>query len=50
MTPPDGRPVAMTPAELAEYRRRQRSRALVMALALGALAILFFAISLAKIM
>ena len=45
MTGPD-----MTPAELAEYRRRQKSRSIAMALVLGALAILFFAISLAKIM
>ena len=42
--------VGMSGAEQAEYRRRQRSRSLVMAVALGALAILFFAISLAKIM
>lgn len=39
----------MTPAEQAEYRRRQKSRSIVMALGLGALALLFFAISLAKI-
>jgi hypothetical protein len=31
-----------------EYRRRQQARALVMALVLGALVILFFAISIAK--
>ncbi|SNS92954.1 hypothetical protein SAMN06295912_12446 [Sphingomonas laterariae] len=31
-----------------EIRRRQRSRALVMALILGALVILFYAISIAK--
>ena len=32
----------------AEIRRRQKSRALVMALILGALVILFYAISIAK--
>jgi hypothetical protein len=31
-----------------EIRRRQRSRALVMALILGALVVLFYAISIAK--
>ena len=31
-----------------EIRRRQKSRAVVMALALGALVILFYAISIAK--
>lgn len=31
-----------------EYRRRQKSRAIVMALVLGAMVILFFAISIAK--
>jgi hypothetical protein len=36
----------MTPEE--EIRRRQRSRALVTALVLGALVILFYAISIAK--
>jgi hypothetical protein len=36
----------MTPDE--EIRRRQRSRALVTALVLGALVILFYAISIAK--
>ena len=35
--------------ELAEIRRRQRSRAVAMALALGGLVILFFAISIAKV-
>jgi len=38
----------MTPEQQAEIRRRQRSRALVMALVLGGLAILFFAITIAK--
>jgi hypothetical protein len=38
----------MTPAEEAEVRRRQRSRALVTALVLGALVILFYAIAIAK--
>jgi hypothetical protein len=38
----------MTPAEEAEVRRRQRSRALVTGLILGALVILFYAISIAK--
>lgn len=50
MTGPEMTPPEMTAAKLAEYRRRQKSRSIVMALALGALAILFFAISLAKIM
>jgi hypothetical protein len=36
----------MTPDE--EIRRRQRSRALVTALVLGALVVLFYAISIAK--
>jgi hypothetical protein len=38
----------MTPEHEAEYRRRQQARARVMALVLGALAILFFAITIAK--
>jgi len=38
----------MTPAEEAEVRRRQRSRALVTGLILGAFVILFYAISIAK--
>ena len=38
----------MTPAEEAEVRRRQRSRALLTALGLGALVILFYAIAIAK--
>jgi hypothetical protein len=36
----------MTPDE--EIRRRQRSRALITALVLGALVVLFYAISIAK--
>jgi len=32
----------------AEYRRRQKSRAIVTALVLGALVVLFYAISIAK--
>ena len=38
----------MTPAEEIEYRRRQRARAKVTALLLGALVVLFFFISIAK--
>lgn len=38
----------MTPVEEAEIRRRQKSRAVVTALILGALVILFYAISIAK--
>lgn len=38
----------MTPEELAEIRRRQKSRSLVMAVILIALVILFYAISIAK--
>jgi hypothetical protein len=38
----------MTPEEQAEIRRRQKSRSIMMALALGALVILFYAISIAK--
>ncbi len=40
----------MTPEELAEIRRRQRSRSIVMALILGALVVLFYAISIAKML
>jgi len=36
------------PASDADIRRRQRSRALVTALVLGALVVLFYAISIAK--
>lgn len=39
----------MTPDELARIRARQRSRALVTALILGAMVILFYAISIAKL-
>ncbi|MGE3747265.1 MAG: hypothetical protein AB7G25_16395 [Sphingomonadaceae bacterium] len=38
----------MTPAEEAEVRRRQRARALVTALVLGGLVVLFYAIAIAK--
>jgi hypothetical protein len=38
----------MTPAEQDEVRRRQRSRAIIMALLLGAFVILVYAISIAK--
>ena len=38
----------MTPEELREYRARQRGRAIVMGIILGALAILFYAITIAK--
>lgn len=40
----------LTPEELAEIRRRQKSRSLVMALGLGALVILFYLISIAKML
>ncbi len=40
----------MTPGEEAEIRRRQRSRAIVTALVLAALVILFYAISIAKML
>ena len=39
-----------TPEEQAEIRRRQKSRALVMALILGAFVILFYAIAIAKML
>lgn len=39
----------MTPQEQDQIRARQRSRAIVMGLALGFLVILFFGITLAKI-
>ena len=39
----------MTPQEEEQYRARQRSRARVMALLLGAFVILMFAITIAKI-
>jgi hypothetical protein len=38
----------MTPAEQDEIRRRQRSRAVIMAVLLGAFVILIYAISIAK--
>lgn len=38
----------MTPEELALCRKRQRGRAVAMGVVLGALAILFFAITIAK--
>jgi hypothetical protein len=38
----------MTPAEQEEIRRRQRSRAVIMAVLLGAFVILVYAISIAK--
>ena len=38
----------MTPEELAEYRARQKSRARVFGLLLGALAILFYAITIVR--
>jgi hypothetical protein len=40
----------MTPDEEAEIRRRQKSRAIVMALLLGAFVILMYAISIAKML
>lgn len=42
--------MSYTPEEQAEIRRRQKSRAIVMALILGALVILFYAISIAKML
>ena len=39
----------MTPQQEDEIRRRQRSRATIMALLLGAFAVLLFAITIAKI-
>ena len=39
-----------TPEQLAEIRRKQKSRSLVMALILGGFAILFYAISIAKML
>jgi hypothetical protein len=38
----------MTPAEQDEIRRRQKSRAIIMAVLLGAFVILVYAISIAK--
>ncbi|HMO76718.1 MAG TPA: hypothetical protein PKD99_15150 [Sphingopyxis sp.] len=48
MTDETPEPFDPEPFDEAEYRRRQRSRANLMALLLGALAILFFAITIAK--
>ena len=42
--------MSLTPQEEAEIRRRQKSRAVVTALILGALVILFYAISVAKML
>lgn len=39
----------MTPEEEALIRARQKSRSMVMALILGALVVLFFAVTIAKI-
>ena len=39
----------MTPQDQNEYRKRQRGRAIVMALLLGAFVVLMFAITIAKI-
>ncbi|HWK36900.1 hypothetical protein [Sphingomonas sp.] len=39
----------MTPKNQDEYRARQKSRALVMAILLGVFAVLMFAITIAKI-
>ena len=38
----------MTPEQLQEVRKRQRSRSIIMALILGALVVLFFGITIAK--
>lgn len=40
----------LPPEDQAEIRRRQRSRSIVTALVLGALVILFYAISIAKML
>ncbi len=39
-----------TPEQVAEIRRKQKSRALVMALILGGFVILFYGISIAKML
>jgi hypothetical protein len=39
-----------TPEQLAEIRRKQKSRSIVMALILGAFVALFYAISIAKML
>ena len=41
-------PENLTPEQLKEVRARQKSRAVVMALILGALVVLLYAISIAK--
>ncbi len=42
--------MSLTPDEQAEIRRRQKSRSIVLALVLGALVVLFYAISIAKML
>lgn len=42
--------MTLTPDEEALIRRRQKSRSIAMAVALGALVILFYAISIAKML
>ena len=42
--------MSFPPEEEAEIRRRQKSRSVVMALILGAMVILFYAISIAKML
>lgn len=44
----DGPPQALTPAQATEFRRRRRARNWATVLVLFALAILFFAITVAK--
>lgn len=39
-----------TPEQVAEIRRKQKSRAVVMAVLLGAFVLLFYAISIAKML
>ena len=46
---PDPMSQPLTPAELAAYRARQRSRSRALGLILAGLAVLFFAITLVKI-
>jgi hypothetical protein len=45
----DGFPPRPTPEQAAEMARRQRGRNLALILVLGALAVLFFAITIAKL-